>query len=115
MKKGKVWGTTKTLLVTPFIEVHEIEINPESYCSVHKHNFKWNGFYCIEGTVDIIIKKNDYDLTDTTTLNKHEFTTVAPGEFHQFRTNNLPAKVLEIYYPEPLSEDIIRQTVGGKC
>jgi hypothetical protein len=38
---------------------------------------------------------------------------VRPGEFHWFNcVENCSA--LEVYYPEMLSEDIVRRSVGGK-
>jgi hypothetical protein len=40
------------------------------------------------------------------------FTTVKPNEYHWFHSKSA-CIVLEIYYPEPLSDDIIRKTVGG--
>ena len=63
---GKVWGSTEPLLVTPFIELHRITTLPGYKCSEHKHEHKWNGFYCISGLMDINVRKNDYDLIDTT-------------------------------------------------
>ena len=56
---------------------------------------------------------NDYDLVDITTLNPSEYTTVKPGEYNWFETNQNDAEVLEIYYLEPITEDILRETVGG--
>ncbi len=120
MKQGKVWGKTESLLVTPMIEVHRINVEPGMKCSIHKHEHKWNMFYCISGAIDIHVQKNDYDLTDVTTLKSGEYTTVPPGEWHWFETNTMGAwevrkqtEVLEIYYLEPISSDIIRKTVGG--
>ena len=114
MIQGKVWGTTESLLVTPMIEVHRIMIGPNGYCSMHKHEFKWNMFYLLYGELEIHVRKNDYDLTDMTMLqNPGDFTCVAPNEYHRFNTNHLPAAALEIYYLESISKDIIRETVGG--
>jgi len=114
MKQGKVWGMTEALLVTPMIEVHKIVIHSDAYCSMHKHEFKWNMFYLLYGELEIHVRKNDYDLTDMTMLqNPGDFTCVAPNEYHRFNTNHLPAAALEIYYLESISKDIIRETVGG--
>ena len=113
MIQGKVWGTTKVLLKTPLIELHEILVDSNSFCSLHKHEFKWNGFYVLEGQIYIEVHKNSYDLVDITELNKGDFTTIKPGEFHKFYTKDSTAKVIEVYYPEDLSEDIVRKTVGG--
>jgi mannose-6-phosphate isomerase-like protein (cupin superfamily) len=113
MLQGKIWGTTESLLVTPMIELHRIFVNPDMKCSEHKHEFKWNAFYCVSGSIEIHVRKNDYDLTDVTVLSPGDFTTVAPNEFHWFKTIKDSAQVLEIYYVEPISSDIIRRTVGG--
>lgn len=114
MKTGKVWGTTTLLLKTPLIEIHKLEILPNCECSMHKHNYKWNAFYIISGKLKIEVKKNKYNLVDITEIDKGQFTTVQPGEFHKFISGEEPVEALEIYYPEELSEDIIREGVGGK-
>jgi mannose-6-phosphate isomerase-like protein (cupin superfamily) len=113
MKQGKVWGTTTPLLRTPTIEVHLINIKPNSYCSLHCHQFKWNSFFVIHGALETVVEKNDYNLTDVTTLYENQFTTVKPGEYHFFRSSYAPVSALEIYYLESLSEDIIRKNCGG--
>ena len=65
----------------------------------------------------MIVQKNDYNLTDVTRLEGGDYTTVAPGEWHWFETRTMVVRrqteVLEIYYLEPISADIIRKTVGG--
>ena len=127
MIQGKVWGKTEALLVTPMIEVHKITINAGGYCSMHKHEFKWNMFYVLYGELDIHVRKNDYDLVDVTNLVEGEYTSVAPNEYHMFKHHVPPgeedlvkewgrdaaAAALEIYYLESISKDIIRETVGG--
>lgn len=110
---GKIWGQTEPVLKTPILEIHKLTILPNSYCSLHKHEFKWNCFIVISGQLVIEVKKNNYDLTDKTTINAGETTTVRPGEFHRFKTTEQGCTVFEIYYLEPLSEDIVRADVGG--
>jgi len=112
MKSGKVWGETELILQTPFIEFHRIWVHSGGYCSTHKHKYKWNLFYVISGELEIQIHKRDYPLIDKTTLGPREWTTVKPGEFHSFRAKKYTL-AFELYYPQPLSEDIIRKTVGG--
>ena len=109
---GKVWGTTEPLLVTPMVEVHRIKTNKGYKCSEHMHQYKWNGFYCISGGTKIQVRKNNYDLTDVTTLSPGDFTSVKPGEYHWFESV-FDSVLLEIYYPEAISEDIVRKSVGG--
>ena len=113
MKHGKIWGTTETLLTTSMVEVHRIDINPRSQCPLHKHEFKYNMFYVIKGKLHIEVHKNDYDLVDTTTLFQGQYTSVAPHEYHMFKTTDEPAQALEVYYLNEISEDIVRKTVGG--
>lgn len=113
MRAGKVWGTTELLLKTPFVEMHRLKINPYSHCSLHSHQHKWNAFFVIQGELVIEVHKNDYNLRDKTVLLMGEIMEVRPNEFHSFSTGFYACECIEIYYPEPLSEDIIRKTVGG--
>tara|TARA_B100001750_G_scaffold242340_1_gene255566 strand:+ start:2673 stop:3020 length:348 start_codon:yes stop_codon:yes gene_type:complete len=112
MKAGKVWGSTELLLQTPFVELHRIYVRKGGFCSTHMHQRKWNLFYVIFGELDVHVYKNDYDLKDTTHLHEGDWTTVKPGEFHSFE-GVIEVDALELYYPETLSEDIIRKSVGG--
>lgn len=109
---GKVWGSTTALIQTPLVELHRIITRAGYKCSEHKHEHKWNGFYVISGTMEIHVRKNDYDLTDITVLRAGDFTTVRPGEYHWF-SSITDCTALELYYPETLSEDIVRKSVGG--
>jgi mannose-6-phosphate isomerase-like protein (cupin superfamily) len=114
MKQGKIWGDTTVLLSTPQIEIHLINILPNSECSLHCHQQKFNAFYCLQGKVFIEVHKNSYALVDTTELESNGFTTVAPNEYHKFVTKNLAAKVLEIYYLDGINPlDIVRKNVGS--
>lgn len=109
---GKVWGNTSAIIQTPLVELHKINIKAGYKCSEHKHEHKWNGFYVISGTLEIHVRKNNYELTDVTVLRAGDFTTVRPGEYHWF-SSITDCVALELYYPEVLSEDIVRKSVGG--
>lgn len=113
MKYGKIWGTTTPKLVTPFVEVHLLEIFPNSHCSEHVHHHKRNAFIVCSGVLFIDVVKKDYPLTDSTELREGECTTVRAGEYHRFRTGPEPCVALEIYYPETMTEDIERKDHGG--
>lgn len=113
-KIGKVWGATQCLESTPLFELHKLTIKPKHKCSLHVHRRKWNCFYVIKGRLFIDVVKSDYALTDTTELGPGEYTTVRPGEHHQFRTGHEGCEALEAYYPDVLSDDIDRKGVGGK-
>ena len=110
---GKVWGTTELLLKTPFIEVHRLKIKPNARCSLHCHKYKHNAFMVSTGRLIIEVVKNDYPLTDRTELGPGDFTTVKPNEFHRFVTEDEPVTGIEIYYCEPLREDIVRNDCGS--
>ena len=110
---GKVWGDTSVLVQNSNVELHKINVKAGFRCSEHKHEHKWNGFYVVSGLLEIYVRKNDYDLTDVTTLRAGDFTSVRPGEFHWFNCIE-DCLALEVYYPEALSEDIVRRSVGGK-
>jgi hypothetical protein len=110
---GKVWGDTSVIIQNPLVELHKINIKADYKCSEHKHEHKWNGFYVVSGTLEIHVRKNNYQLTDVTTLRAGDFTTVRPGEYHWF-SSITDCVALELYYPELLSEDIVRKSVGGK-
>ena len=110
---GKVWGDTSVIIQNPLVELHKINIKAGYKCSEHKHVHKWNGFYVISGTLEIHVRKNNYELTDVTTLRAGDFTSVRPGEYHWFNSIS-DCVALELYYPETLSEDIVRKSVGGK-
>jgi len=111
---GKVWGDTSVLIQNSNVELHKINVKAGFRCSEHKHEHKWNGFYVISGVLEIHVAKNDYDLTDVTTLRAGDFTSVRPGEFHWFNCVE-DCIALEVYYPEALSEDIVRRSVGGRA
>lgn len=109
---GKVWGNTSALIQNSFVELHRINAKAGYRCSEHKHAHKWNAFYVISGELEIHVRKNDYELTDVTVLRAGDFTTVSPGEYHWFSCT-VDCAALELYYPEGISEDIQRKSVGG--
>jgi mannose-6-phosphate isomerase-like protein (cupin superfamily) len=113
---NKVWGTTEPLVVTPLFEMHRLTIKPGFRCSLHVHRFKWNAFFVIFGRLFIDLVSADMGgpvIVEKLEVGGH--TTVAPGVHHQFRTDEDGplTSALEMYYCEPLSEDIIRRNVGG--
>jgi len=106
----KVWGTTELVFKNDNFEVHRIFINAGGYCSRHIHRYKYNLFFVENGKLSVRIFKGEN--IDTTIITTNEKTIVAPGEEHQFEAET-NATVYEIYYTEPIGEDIIRMTVGG--
>lgn len=109
----KVWGRTECLIATPSFELHRLKIEPHMRCSLHSHQIKINAFYVIDGELYIDTVDDESQRISTVRLLPHEYATVAPGVVHQFRTQGKWCFALEMYYTEPLSEDIIRRNIGG--
>lgn len=120
MIQGKIWGWTLEIFKNDNFEVHLIWIKKGYRCSKHLHQFKNNLFFVIFGKLKIKIWKKDYDLIDETILTRKEKTNVTPLEYHQFESVS-HTLALEIYYPEPIGKDILRENCGamvmrnGKC
>jgi hypothetical protein len=68
-KAGKIWGETELILANNALEFHRIDYKKGGVCSKHKHEWKWNGFYCMTGQLKIRVWQKDYDLVDETILN----------------------------------------------
>jgi len=113
MIQGKVWGSTTLLFKNDNFELHRITIYAGYKCSKHKHEYKYNMFYVEQGHLKIHVWKNDYKLCDTTEIVTGEITNVSPNEYHQFESVK-DTIAYEIYYSKPISNDIIRETCGGK-
>ncbi len=68
--------------------------------------------FCEKGRLLVRVWKNNYDLVDETILESGDFTTVGPGEFHQFEALE-DTVAFELYWAEFDHNDIERETVGG--
>jgi len=112
-KFNKIWGTTSKLFGTNNVEIHRIEINKNSFCSKHFHQYKHNGFYLESGSLEINVWNRDSDILDVTRLKPGDYTTVEPNIDHQFLALE-DSIAYEIYWTEFSGEDIIRQIPGGK-
>ena len=84
--QGKVWGETSEIVANSSLELHRIEVHPDTQCSKHCHRYKWNGFYVESGKMLVRVWQNgDQDgLVDETVLEAGDFTQVKPGKIHQF-------------------------------
>jgi len=116
-KSGKVWGETVQIVANSSLELHRIEVHPDTCCSIHQHAYKWNGFYCEKGRI-MIRTKMDYgngnELWDETILEAGEYTEVKPGHDHQFvAVGHEMAVVFEVYFANFQHDDIRRKSVGG--
>lgn len=116
MIKGKLWGTSETLLALPGLEVHRIQVVKGGYCSWHKHDSKWNAFVLVEGSLTIE-RGDEYTIQperEALVMQPGDLTTLPPGEWHRFvNDSKRQCLALEVYYPAALSEDIVRGSVGG--
>lgn len=112
MKQGKVWGVTELIAANGALEFHRIETKAGKQCSIHLHEFKWNGFFVESGKLKIKVWQNDYDLCDETILEAGEYMAVKPGLYHQFICLE-DAVAFELYWAEFNHNDIKRKTVGG--
>ena len=111
---AKIWGTTEPLIVTPMFEMHRLKIEQWARCSFHVHRFKHNALYVVVGELFLDIANGDFEPPAEVRLRTGEHYTINPGVHHQFRTGHEPAHALEMYFTEPLSEDIVRRNIGER-
>ena len=111
---AKIWGTTECLLPEPNCEVHRLHIKPWFRCSHHRHHGKANFFYVVSGRLFVDVWRADDQGFDELALGPGEAMTVPAGVAHRFRSGDQPCEALEIYYHEPLAEDIERFDQGGR-
>ena len=110
-KAGKIWGQTELIHANGVLEFHRIDFKAGGVCSKHKHQFKWNGFYVVDGRMKIRVWQQDYDLIDETILGPGDFTRVKPGLMHSFEGLE-DGIAFELYWAEFNHDDIQRETVG---
>ena len=110
-KAGKIWGQTELIHANGVLEFHRIDFKAGGVCSKHKHQFKWNGFYVVNGRMKIRVWQRDYDLIDETILGPGDFTRVKPGLMHSFEGLE-DGVAFELYWAEFNHDDIQRETVG---
>lgn len=111
LKAGKVWGATQQIFNNPSASVHRLEINARGYCSKHAHKHKYNMFFVESGRLMVHQWTRD-GIKDSTMLTAGESLVVPPEQPHRF-VCVANAIVYEIYWVEPLSEDIERADTGG--
>lgn len=94
------------------MELHRIEVAAGGYCSVHHHAHKWNGFYVERGELLVKVWQPSGTL-DETRLGPSDTLRVPPGVKHQFVALT-DCLAFEAYSLDPLTEDIVRESVGGR-
>ena len=110
-RSGKIWGSTELILANNSLEFHKIDFIKGGVCSKHKHEFKWNGFYCVYGQLKIRVWQKAYDLIDETILKAGDFTAVKPGLYHSFE-GLVDGVAFGLYWAEFNHNDIERESVG---
>ena len=115
MKAGKIWGQTELIHANGVLEFHRIEYKKNVACSVHKHEFKWNGFFVESGKMIVRVwqSEDQQGLVDETILEAGDFTQVKPGMVHQFEGVE-DGVAFELYWAEFDHNDIKRKSVGQK-
>ena len=109
---GKVWGKTQKIFDNGAVSVHRIFAMKGGYSSMHKHQFRFNMFYVESGSMKIVTRKNDYDLTDETIIGAGQTAIAKPNEWHKFEAL-ADTVAFEIYYGSCEDGDIIREGHGG--
>jgi quercetin dioxygenase-like cupin family protein len=112
MKSGKVWGSTKKVFELNNISFHRIEVNKNTCCSKHYHDYRYNLFYVEKGKLLIKHWQTDYDLVDETILSDGESCVIPPKNFHQF-VGLEDTVAYEIYYTLINDQDIVRENCGS--
>jgi mannose-6-phosphate isomerase-like protein (cupin superfamily) len=113
-KQGKVWGITSQIFQKNNVEIQKLKINKNSKSSLHMHKHRYNMFYVLDGIIKINIHKNNYNLIDSVILKRDEYTIVQPEEYHEFVSLCDDCELLEIYWTDYSSEDIVRKNCGSK-
>lgn len=106
-REYKSWGVKTTLFRNDLCEVSLLDLNGGQRCSWHRHQAKWNQFYVVSGSLQIVTEEG------TATVATGQIFTTNPTQWHEFRTPDGPALVQEIMYVRYDSEDIERKTKGG--
>jgi mannose-6-phosphate isomerase-like protein (cupin superfamily) len=108
----KIWGKTSLVVKRPGFTVHHLMIVPGSYCSIHLHQHRFNGFFVTKGSITVREFSGDA-VAKEVALGAGDYYEVAPGIKHQFESIE-GAEALEIYFPPDVNEnDITRFSIGN--
>jgi quercetin dioxygenase-like cupin family protein len=103
----KTWGQKWNLFLNDLCEVSYLCLKPNQRCSWHTHQTKFNLFFVVAG--ELCIKMEG----EVATIEKYQFFTTRPGEWHEFQTHDQQTKVIEIMFVQYDSKDIQREKIGG--
>jgi|TARA_B110000858_G_scaffold109095_2_gene124677 D-beta-D-heptose 7-phosphate kinase/D-beta-D-heptose 1-phosphate adenosyltransferase len=105
----KSWGHYKVLYRDDNVKVKEIVIRPGETLSYQRHNLRSEIWFVTKG----VLANNtehpaDRRLLKTETFNKHEFTNITVGTWHQLNNpSNEDVKLIEIQYGDKCTEEDI--------
>jgi len=103
----KTWGDKWNIWCNDTAEVSVLDLNAKRRCSWHCHQAKYNLFFVLEGM--LFIKTDD----GIAKVKQGQVFTTKPGEWHEFQTHELPAKIIEVMYVQYEPGDIEREKLGG--
>lgn len=106
-RQFKSWGEKWSIFLNDTCEVSVLYLSALNRCSWHKHQSKYNLFFVVQGTIEI---KTEWGIA---TVDQCQIFTTKPGEWHEFRTTNSDAIVIECMYVQYDHSDIERATLGG--
>lgn len=114
--KGKIWGTTETLEAGQLFEMHRVKVEPGGFCSWHHHERKVNTFVLLAGRLTIETRDETGAVVQLRLSAPGDHAAVRAGVDHRFVNDEWKGETLalEVYYPEGLSEDIVRSSTGGR-
>lgn len=114
--KAKVWGTTESVVLTQSIQIDRIVVSEGGFCSWHFHQNKSNGFYVVQGALEI-----EWDDGHSASRKRISpdipFLEVAEQKCHRFRGLAAQTIAFEYYIARENAtidiHDIVRLEDGG--
>lgn len=110
--EDKAWGKTACVVQQTNFTVHHLIVVPNSYCSRHLHEHRYNGFFVTDGEC-IVREFPEGEPERDTLLKAGDYYEVPPGMQHKF-ISKTGCRMMEYYFtPDVREEDIIRFSLGG--
>lgn len=106
----KTWGDRWNIWRNDTAEVSVLDLKANRRCSWHRHQAKYNLFFVLEGMLFIKTEDGEDGLAK---VKPGQVFTTRPGEYHEFQTHQLPAKIIEVMYVKYEPGDIEREKLGG--
>lgn len=123
----KVWGTVSHCRVNDNLLHSKLFVLPESRCSIHKHNYRFNSFYSESTRLHITVWDDSSDVRDLADLSHKvskdwiiepgDYITIPPGLYHMFYVE-IGGVLSEFYWAKDSKTlsfyDIHRLNVGSR-